>query len=164
MRRMLPRRLEALQRVPVFGALRADALAVLLDGVPTRHVAAGAAFFREGDDGDAMYVLERGRVAVQRRWRGTEHRLRELGPGDCFGEMALMDLGRRSASVVALEDCDALAFGPDHLLRLFERDPEQFALIQMNLGREVCRRLRATDELLMRHWDGDAPPGGAAMA
>jgi len=54
----------------------------------------------------------------------------------------------RSASVKAIEDCSAIELRPDHLMRLFERDVEQFALIQMNMGREVCRRLRATDERL----------------
>jgi CRP-like cAMP-binding protein len=64
--------------------------------------------------------------------------------------MALMDFFPRSASVRAVADCQALALSPADLLRLFERDAEQFALIQMNMGREVSRRLRETDELLFR--------------
>ena len=97
-----------------------------------------------------MFVLESGRVAVLKSWKGRVFDLRHLKQGDCFGEMALMDLQPRSASVRALEDCTAIELRPDDLLRLFERDPEQFALIQMNMGREVCRRLRFTDELLFR--------------
>ena len=62
--------------------------------------------------------------------------------------MALMDLNRRSASVRATHDCQAMEIRPSALHELFERDCEQFALIQMNMGREVCRRLRATDDLL----------------
>jgi len=62
--------------------------------------------------------------------------------------MALMDLLPRSASVQAIEDCTAIEVRPEHLHRLFECDVEQFALIQMNMGREVSRRLRVTDELL----------------
>ena len=62
--------------------------------------------------------------------------------------MELKDLKPRSASVKALEDCSAIELRPAHLMRLFERDVEQFVLIQMNMGREVCRRLRATDERL----------------
>jgi CRP-like cAMP-binding protein len=59
--------------------------------------------------------------------------------------------------VRAEEDCRALELGADDLLALFERDPEQFTLVQMNIGREVCRRLRATDELLFRLRVGESP-------
>jgi CRP-like cAMP-binding protein len=89
--------------------------------------------------------------------------LHVLGPGDCFGEMALMDLQPRSASVLALADCRAIAFGHDDMLALFESDLEQFALLQMNLGREVCRRLRATDERLFRAAMGELPPRPRAL-
>jgi CRP-like cAMP-binding protein len=69
--------------------------------------------------------------------------------------MALMDLCPRSASVLAEEDCRAIELTAADLLRLFERDAEQFALIQMNIGREVCRRLRTTDDLLFRATMGE---------
>jgi CRP-like cAMP-binding protein len=158
---MMPGRIELLQHMPVFGALREDTLQFLLQRSRRVEVAAGACFFNEGEVGDSMFVLESGRVAVLKRWRGSDHLLHELQAGDCFGEMALMDLGPRSATVCALEDCRALEFGATELLQLFERDAEQFALIQMNLGREVCRRLRAASELLALHWPGDTPPGTA---
>ena len=76
--------------------------------------------------------------------------LRHLEFGDCFGEMALMDLVPRSASVRAVEHCVAIELATAHLHGLYKHDAEQFALIQMNIGREVCRRLRITDDLLFR--------------
>jgi len=97
-----------------------------------------------------LYVLEAGRAAVIKSWQDGEFVLRHLERGDCFGEMALMDFFPRSASVRAVADCAALALAPADLYRLFERDAEQFALIQMNMGREVCRRLRESDEQLFR--------------
>ena len=141
-------RVELLQQMPIFGAIRDDALTFLLEPVPSVTVPAGQFFFRERDPADCMYVLESGRVAVLKDWAGRELLLRQLGPGDCFGEMALLDLFARSASVRALDECRAMALTSAHLYRLFERDAEQFALIQMNMGREVCRRLRATDDML----------------
>ena len=140
--------IELLQAMPIFGAIREDALRFLLAQAQVVAVAAGKYFFREGDDAQGMFVLEAGRAAVLKHWQGRKYKLHEFGRGDCFGEMALMDLMPRSASVKALEDCSAIEVRPDHLMRLFERDVEQFALIQMNMGREVCRRLRATDERL----------------
>lgn len=139
-----------LQRVPVFGALREDSLEFLLDQARELEVPAGEWFFREGDPAEAMFVLERGAVVVLKGWRGQAMELRRLEAGDCFGEMALVDLYPRSASVRALADCRALALTPAALLGLFERDAEQFALFQMNIGREICRRLRQTDEMLFR--------------
>ncbi len=151
-------RIELMQRMPVFGALRDDTLRFVVDRAATVDVAAGGYYFREGDGGDAMYVLESGRVSVLKAWKGNLHVLNELAEGDCFGEMALMDLGPRSASVRAAAGCQAMEIGAALLLQLFERDPEQFALIQMNLGREVARRLRHTDQLLFQGWGGDRPP------
>jgi CRP-like cAMP-binding protein len=141
-------RIELLQDMPIFGAIREDVLRSLLEQASVVAVPAGGYFFREGDDAQGMFVLEAGCAAVLKGWQGRNYKLHEFHRGDCFGEMALMDLMPRSASVKALEDCSAIELRPDHLMRLFERDVEQFALIQMNMGREVCRRLRVTDERL----------------
>jgi CRP-like cAMP-binding protein len=151
-------RAEWLRRVPVFGALRDDSIALLLDHARVAEVAAGDYFFREGDPADGMYVVEAGQAAVEKTWRGQPFELHRLMPGDCFGEMALLDLFPRSASIRAVDDCTAIEITPGALLGLYERDPEQFALVQMNLAREVCRRLRATEDLLFRARLGpDAP-------
>jgi len=152
-------RIELLQAMPIFGAIREDTLQFLLAQTRLVSPTAGEFFFREGDEATGMFVLERGRVLISKRWQNRDFVLRQLGQGDCFGEMALMDLQPRSASVKALEDCSAIELSADDLYRLFEHDAEQFALIQMNMGREVCRRLRATDELLFR-----AEMGGAAAS
>jgi len=150
-------RFDLLQRMPVFGAMREDALRLLLERAREREAKAGAHFFRENDPADSMFVIESGRVAVVKGWRDEAYVLRRLGPGDCFGEMALMDLASRSASVLVEQDCTAIEIGSADLLQLFEHDPEQFALIQMNIGREVCRRLRALDELLFQERKGGTP-------
>ena len=127
--------IELLQQMPIFGAIRDDALSLLLEAAAEVSVAAGAFFFREGEPAQSMYVLESGSVSVLKNWAGRELMLRELAQGDCFGEMALLDLFPRSASVRALADCVALELTPAHLMRLFEHDMEQFALVQMNIAR-----------------------------
>jgi CRP/FNR family transcriptional regulator, cyclic AMP receptor protein len=154
---MAPGRIALLQAMPIFGALRDDSIECLLEGAPAVQRAAGEFYFREGDDAQRMYVIERGAVEVQKRWQGRDRPLHRLHAGDCFGEMALMDFFPRSASVCVLEDCRAIEIAPAALQRLAERDLEQFTLLQMNMGREVCRRLRATDEMLFALQRG-APP------
>jgi len=154
--------IELLQQMPIFGGLPAEALHLLLEGTRSVRVAAGAFFFREGDPATAMFVLERGCVSVLRGWQGRATLLRQLAAGDCFGEMALLDLFPRSASVQADQDSEAIELTPAHLYRLYEVDAAQFALIQMNIAREMSRRLRATDELLFRaRMEGEAPDSAA---
>ena len=97
-----------------------------------------------------MFVLEKGRVAVLKSWVGQTQRLAFLDRGDCFGEMALIEMGARSASVQALEECAAIELSIDILHELYQHDLEQFTIIQMNMGREVSRRLRKADELLFQ--------------
>src|SRR5262245_66149680 len=113
-------RVELLQQMPIFGGVDAASLQLLLDPTPPVTVAAGEYFFRERDPADGMYVLESGRVAVLKDWGGRELLLRHLDAGDCFGEMALLDLFPRSASVRAVDDCSAIALTTAHLSRLFE--------------------------------------------
>ncbi|MDE2130698.1 MAG: cyclic nucleotide-binding domain-containing protein [Betaproteobacteria bacterium] len=154
---MHPNRLELLQRMPIFGGIREEALAVLLQRARVAVVPTADYFFRENDPAQSMFVLEAGSVRVIKSWQGRDVELRRLAPGDCFGEMALIDLYPRSASIRAAEDCRALEFGPEDLMHLFEHDMEQFALIQMNLARELSRRLRDTDAKLFRVKMGEAP-------
>jgi CRP/FNR family transcriptional regulator, cyclic AMP receptor protein len=150
-------RIELLQQMPIFGAVAPEALQYLLEPVASVEVAEGQFFFREHDSADCMYVLESGSVAVLKNWGTSELLLKRFGAGDCFGEMALLDLFPRSASVRAEQDCRAIALTPDHLLRLFEYNAEQFALVQMNIAREMSRRLRQVDDELFRARMGDMP-------
>jgi CRP-like cAMP-binding protein len=152
---MSPGRLALLQAMPIFGALRDDSLECLLEDAQWVSRAAGEYFFREGDAAQCLYVIERGAVEVVKRWNGELWPLHQLHAGDCFGEMALMDYFPRSASVRAIEDGRAIEIAAGALHRLAARDMEQFALIQMNIGREVCRRLRTMDELLFRLQRGE---------
>src|SRR5262249_49109043 len=71
----------------------------LLGLCPVVSVPTNEFFFREHDQADTMFVLEAGKVAVLKSWRGQEYLLRTLKEGDCFGEMAVIDLLPRSASV-----------------------------------------------------------------
>jgi CRP-like cAMP-binding protein len=155
---MQPTRIEQLQQMPIFGAIRESSLRLVLEYSRVVEVASGEMFFRESDPASTMFVLEFGRVQVFKSWQGREVVLHDLGVGDCFGEMALMDLLPRSASVRAVADCRAIEFGATDLMHLYERDAAQFALVQMNIGREVCRRLRVTNDLLFRAKLGDALP------
>jgi CRP/FNR family transcriptional regulator, cyclic AMP receptor protein len=134
--------------MPIFGGIRTEILQTLLALCPVVLVPTNQFFFYEHDQGDSMFVLEMGKAAVLKAWRGQDYLLQILKAGDCFGEMAVMDHGPRSASVRAVEDCIAIRISAANLYEVYGLDPKQFALIQMNMGREVCRRLREADNRL----------------
>ena len=141
-------RIELLQRMPIFGGIRTEILQFLLALCPIVSVPTNEFFFREHDQGDSMFVLEMGKAAVTKSWRGQDYLLQTLKEGDCFGEMAVMDHCPRSASVHSVEDCIAIRISAANLYEVYAQDLKQFALIQMNMGREVCRRLRQADNRL----------------
>lgn len=141
-------RIELLQGMPLFGGAHADILRYLLTFCPVVSITKNDFFFREHEEGDSMFVLELGQAAVLKSWRGNDYPLQTLKVGDCFGEMAIMDHCPRSASVRAAEDCSAIRISSADLHQIYARDLKQFALIQMNMGREVCRRLRDANSRL----------------
>jgi len=145
---MQDEQIEALQRMSIFGGIRDDILRLILNVAPVVLVPQGDYFFREGDTADSMFVLEAGKAAVYKRLGGQECLLRNLNQGDCFGEMSLIDFSPRSASVRAVEDCTALQISAACISQVYEKDLEQFAMIEMNMGREVSRRLRESDAAL----------------
>ena len=147
---MQENRIEALQAMPIFGGIRKDILGFLLGDSEVLSLREGEYFFHENDRAEALYVLESGEVAVLKLWNGRQNVLRNLHKGDCFGEMAIMDLFPRSASIRAVTPCAAIQLSTASFQKIYEMDLEQFAIIQMNIGREISRRLRVADEQLFR--------------
>jgi CRP/FNR family cyclic AMP-dependent transcriptional regulator len=140
--------IQLLQAMPLFGAVSEASLRLLLGSSRKLVLPSGAFFFRENEAGASMFVLREGRVAIVKSWGSRNYLLRYLESGDCFGEMALLDLYPRSASILAVDECIAIEIPADSLHELYQHDPEQFALIFMNIGRELSRRLRDADRRL----------------
>lgn len=147
---MTESRIQLLQAMPVFGGINENILSFLIDRARLFNVRKGGYFFHEGDPGESMYVIIEGDVAIIKKWRDQHYVLRNLRCGDSFGEMALIDLFPRSASVCAVTDTRTIEMTHDLLYQVYEKDVEQFAMIQMNVGRELSRRLRRADELIFK--------------
>lgn len=148
-------RLDLLAAMPVFGGLNAATLELITRLAQHVTVKQGGHFFRQDDETHAMYVLQTGRVEIYRMWNSTPKVLRCLNAGDCFGEMALIDLFPRSASALAVEPSEAMQITPQILHQIYQQDIEQFTLMQMNMAREISRRMRRVDELLFNVLMGD---------
>ena len=138
---------ELLARVPVFSTLERTDLERIAQLAVPRSFAAGEVVFREGDSSDTCYVVREGRVRAIRTHRdGRTLTLARFGRGDIFGELALFEDERRSATVEAIEPTSVVGvLGPD-MRRLLSKHAEISARLVIALG----RRLRETNERLTR--------------
>ena len=110
-----------------------------LGGVAKRY-SAGAEIMREGEPRAHMFYLHKGKAAVVTKGREVE----EVSDGGIFGEMAMIDYGPRSASVIAKTDCEAVAIDEPLFLLLVRQTP----FFAIDVMRTLVRRLRAMNELL----------------
>ena len=134
-----------LSSVPFFAGLPADELAVLASTLQRRTAKAGQAVFRQDDPGNSLYIIESGVVKVQRTSpEGKQVILAILGPGDFFGELALLDGEPRSADAVIKEDAALLTLDRAEFLRFVESKPG----VATKLLAALSRRLRRTDQLV----------------
>ena len=102
------------------------------DDVRKENYEKGATIFFEGDPGDAMFIVESGSVQIVKAVEGGSIRLAILGDGELFGEMAIIDGGKRMASAVAHEDSVVLKVPREMLeAKLAEHDPFLQALIKI---------------------------------
>ncbi|HEY2397617.1 MAG TPA: Crp/Fnr family transcriptional regulator [Solirubrobacteraceae bacterium] len=136
-----------LGRVPVFSTLEPADLERIAQLAVPRYFEPGQAVFREGDQSDTCYVVREGHArAVRTHGDGRTITLATFGPGDIFGELAMFEDERRSATVEAIEPISVVAvLGPD-MRRLMIEHPE----ISTRLVIAISRRLRETNERLSR--------------
>lgn len=132
-----------LSRVDLFSELSRNELARLASVAIPRHYEAGTRVFREGDRGDVCHVMRSGRARVVRQHHaGREITLANLGPGDVFGELAMLDGEIRSATVEAITNVETLAFVANDMRRLLAAAPE----VSVKLLKAVVRRLKQANE------------------
>jgi serine/threonine-protein kinase len=97
--------LDKLRRVSLFSGFSDPELIRLLKICRTRNFEAGAYIFHEGEQGNSLYVLVAGKLEIRKEENGASRVLVEMHPGDCFGEMAIIDDEPRMADAVAATDC-----------------------------------------------------------
>jgi len=144
-----PLTIAQLRDIGLFGALSDDVLRHLAGSLKTLRANSGAAIFNEGDPAREMYVVLEGEMEVLKKSRrGRDLRVAILGPNDCFGEMSLIDVQPRSATVRALAPARLLRMTSEELDNLYRHDLKSYALITLNIARDLSRRLRVTDGIL----------------
>ncbi len=136
-----------LGRVPVFSTLSSEELERVARVTISRRFDAGAVVFKEGDEGSTCYIVRTGRArAIREHPDGRSITLAHFEPGDIFGEMAMLDGERRSATVEATEETEAIAILSADMHRLLREYPD----ISVKLIAALGQRLRETNERLAR--------------
>ncbi len=139
---------KALRSSPLFDMLSPPEIEVLAELSRPRRFAPGEVVFREGDQGDALFVLARGAVEVVARRDGKERVLAVLAAPDAFGEMSLIDREVRSATIRAKDDCLALQLSAENFTAFRKRSRDGFTLFLVNVARVLSSRLRETNQKL----------------
>ncbi len=140
---------DRLREVSIFGALSDPVLEHIASGMEQLNLPPGQLVFAEGDAGSEMYVVLDGEVEVLKRSRrGRDQRMAILGPNDAFGEMSIIDIQPRSATVRTLGPTRLLRIRSDDLDALYRSDLKGYAILVLNLARDLSRRLRVTDGLM----------------
>ena len=137
--------LEALRSVPLFASLDDDAATELRSLLTEQVVSSNTRLFRHGDQGNAMYLIESGRVRISLLDEDkNDVTLAELAQGDFFGEMSLIDGRQRSADARVIEDSRLAILSRDAFLLFVRNNPD----VALNMLSALTDRLRRTDELL----------------
>ncbi|MBI3097776.1 MAG: HEAT repeat domain-containing protein [Planctomycetes bacterium] len=149
-------RIVFLRHVTLLQGVPAEDLAALAEICEETFVAKDAEVVREGEPGDTLFVIVKGRVEVL----VSGHRLTELGERDCFGEMSMLDQETRSATVKALEDLELLTIAQDDFHEMLTDRGE----IASNILRVLTKRLRESDRQItkLRQRPAAEPPAAEA--
>ena len=133
--------------VPIFAGLDDKALGIFLERAKKTAVPHGAVIAREGEANNCMFLIESGQVSII-KYQGTPGSvtLATLGPGEFFGEMCILETLPRSASGVAAGDTTVVSVASSAFYHLYQKIPEQYCILVLNIARDLSRRLRRLDE------------------
>src|SRR5262245_21628496 len=131
---------------PFFGGLSDASLELLISMLIERRFDIGATVVAEGEPGRSMYVVHSGELVVSKLGKsGRVIPMSGLGPGDFFGEMTLIEMQNRSATVVAQSPTVLYELSARNLYTYYKADISAYVMVMQNINRELCRRLRDAD-------------------
>ncbi len=133
------------RKAPIFSGLDESAAASLRTSMTLVKLRKGQSLFKEGDDGDHLFIVSNGKVKLGTKSPdGRENLLMILGPGDMFGDLSLFDSGPRTATATAVTDTKLLSLGQDKVIPWIKEHPE----VSLHLLARLASRLRRTNEVV----------------
>jgi len=135
--------------ISLFGGFTDDQRAELLARLDYATFQKGECIFRKGEDPTHIYIMKSGKAEIQISDTEAAVDKEELGVGECFGEVSLMSMHKHTATTIVTEDCEIVALSRHALIELKKQDITLFALLMMNVARELARRVILTDNLCL---------------
>ena len=137
-------------QVPIFAGLPQRVIGILTDALRVVHVVPGAQLLREGEHARSLFVVYVGEVEILKHGKhGSEHKLAVLKRGDCVGVMSLIDIQPRSATARAIGAATLYVLEHSQIAKISQSDMEAYALLVLNIAREISRRLRCADDAMV---------------
>ena len=131
---------------PFFGGLSDASLDLLVSMLVERRFDAGVTVVAEGEPGRSMFMVHSGELVVSKLGDSRRIiRVADLEPGDFFGEMTLIEMQNRSATVVAESATVLYELTARSLYTYYKADIHAYVIVMQNINRELCRRLRHAD-------------------
>jgi len=140
-----------LSKISLFGGTTDEQLLSLLPRLKCGRIPRGEVVFQKGDDPFYIYIVKSGKLDLFLTDDDVVIEVHELGVGECFGEASIMSMHKHTATAVAKEDSEILVLSRRALIELRHADIELFALLMMNIARELARRLQLTDTMLLHY-------------
>ena len=137
---------EFLPRTPFFGGLDDPQLERIIAMLVERPFARGTTVFKEGETGRSMYIIHSGALLLS-KGGGSGHNVKlvRLGVGDFFGETTLIEMQPRPSTVTVEADAVLYELTNRDLYKLYREDVQGYVMVLQNINRELCRRLRHSD-------------------
>jgi CRP/FNR family transcriptional regulator, cyclic AMP receptor protein len=133
----------------LFGEFPPDELSRLAQICSQRTLGKGAEIFKEGEHGDALFILEKGRVRIHRvLTESYDETVAVLGPGGVFGEMSFIDRVARSTSAEAAESCVLIQLSRSDFDVILSKQPGLASKVLRQITMLIARRIRSTNESL----------------
>src|SRR3984893_16467489 len=137
----------SLVATPFFAVLSDASLDLLISMLVERRFEVGATVVAEGEPGRSMFIVHSGELVVSKLGdSGRVIRMAGLAPGDFFGEMTLIEMQNRSATVVAESPTVLYELAARKLYAYYKADIYAYVMVMQNINRELCRRLRRADK------------------
>jgi CRP-like cAMP-binding protein len=153
--------LPILSKISIFGGATDFQRREIFGRLETRFFKKGDCIFQRGDEPEHIYIVKSGEVDLRITDNEVVLHKKVLEVGECFGEASLMSMHRHTATAIAAADTEIIALARHALNQLRHEDPALFSLLLINIARELARRLKTTDDILL-HYLHSAKNGGGS--
>ena len=143
--------LPILNKITIFAGLSDPQLYKLFKLLSSVSYKANETVFEQGDEPGHIYIVQKGKVKLVIWEEQTPLELIVFEEGRCFGEASVIGIQRHQGTVIATADTELIVLSRKALMSIYDSDKELFSILILNIAREVCRRLYASDDVLLHY-------------